>query len=108
MLIAGFTAAGDGFLVGHLRRVVGHRNVAAVLDVLKGDFEVHVAHAPKNEFVGLGVVVELGGGILFRGAVQRHADLVSVGFILRLDGVGGDGGGENDRLELNAASGGAE
>src|SRR5690348_14649770 len=99
-LHVGFAA--DGFAVGHLGRLQIDLGVVALFQFGNDDFDVLLAGAGDEEFLGLLVTEEAQHGVLFHDLVDAVGELVFIGARLGFDGEGDGRLGQDDLGVLNS------
>ncbi len=90
---------GDGFAIGDLWRTDGDLDLVGALEDVDLDVEVELAHALEDHFVGFIVSFDAERWIFLDHLADGVGELFSVGLVLRCDGDGNDGIGENHRLK---------
>ena len=86
--------AANGLAIGNLGRFQHDFGVVALLHLRDDDFNVLLAGARDQEFLGLRVAEEAQHGVFFHELVDAGAELVFVGAALGLDGKGDRGLGQ--------------
>ena len=98
-----FSLAANGFAVGNLGRFERDFSVVALFEAADDGFNVRLAGAGDEEFVGLRVAEEADEQILFHELVDGGRELVLVGAGLGLDGVGHGGLGRGGSATWKSA-----
>ena len=66
---------GEGLAVGNHGGVVLHVQAEAALEAVQGALEMHLALAPEDALLGLGILFDLEGGVLLAEALQGQREL---------------------------------